>query len=288
MPSMRYSAYSPDGKQQFMMMNTAHFTKGELDEGHDLFKRWIKQGRSLAIVKKELKSYFINREKSEPKSVESVVVKPVESVKPVEVFKRKHIDDLKLPENKCMSFCMIGSTRSGKSYAINYIWDKIFKKHLTILMTQSSHADIYKQFQKQVICDGFKKEIIDESMNINKHTANHYPFCIIFDDLVLNGKNDESMTKLLTIGRNCGMSCIISGQKMTMLNSTGRANINYVCCFKQNTESAIEDTIKTFLRSYFPKDMKITDMISMYKELTQDHNFFVIDTLNDEIFISKI
>jgi hypothetical protein len=73
-----------------------------------------------------------------------------------------------------------------------------------------------------------------------------------------------------------------------MLNSTGRSNINYVCCFKQNTESAIEDTIKTFLRSYFPKDMKITDMISMYKELTQDHNFFVIDTLNDEIFISKI
>jgi len=235
----------------------------------------------LDVVKKEIKSHFIHRIASDPPKPEPVS-------EPEGLFKMKHIDSLKLPENNAMSFCMIGSTRSGKSFAINHIWEQIFKKHITILMTQSSHADVYKQFQKQVICDGFKKELIDEPMKINKETKNHYNFCIIFDDLVLKGKNDESMTKLLTIGRNSGMSAIISGQKMTMLSATGRSNINYVCCFKQNTDTAIEDTIKTFLRSYFPKHLKMSEMVSLYKELTMDHHFFCIDTLNDECFISKI
>jgi hypothetical protein len=84
------------------------------------------------------------------------------------------------------------------------------------------------------------------------------------------------------------MSAIICGQKMTMLSSTGRSNINYILCFKQNTESAIEDTIKCFLRSYFPSDMKLTDMIKAYKSLTEEHNFILVDTLNDKCYISKI
>ena len=75
---------------------------------------------------------------------------------------------------------------------------------------------------------------------------------------------------------------------MTMLSSTGRTNINYILCFKQNTDSEIEATIKCFLRSYFPKSMKIVDMISAYRKLTEDHNFICIDTLNNDIFISKI
>jgi hypothetical protein len=200
-----------------------------------------------------------------------------------------HINDLETPENGCFSFCCIGSTRSGKSYAISYIYEHFFKKHITMLMTLSSHAEIYKGFKKNaIITDGFFPELIDEPMKVNKLTQNHYKFCLIFDDLCIDGKNASPMTKLLTIGRNSGMSAIISGQKMTMLNSTGRANVNYVLCFKQNTETAIEDTIKTFLRSYMPKHLKISEMIALYKELTEDHHFFLIDTLNDKCYISKI
>ena len=281
MPSTRITAYAPDGKQKYMLVNDNHFSTEEIKEITTQFKRFVHQGREPRDFKKTLLMSILHA----PKKT-TVIPVTVTEKKP---FDFKHIDSLKLPENGAMSFCMIGSTRSGKSYAINHIWENIFKKHITLLMTQSSHAEIYKQFKKHaVIVDGFYKELIEEPMKINKETGIHYNFCLVFDDLVMKGKNEESMTKLLTIGRNCGMSAIISGQKLTMLSPTGRSNINFVCCFKQNTENAIEDTIKTYLRSYFPKHLKITEMISLYKELTEDHHFFVIDTLNDQCFLSKI
>jgi hypothetical protein len=271
------SAYDPQGKQHKKSLKSEHFSKKEIDEIILNFKRHIQSG----LAKKDfkiLKNPVVDRE-------EKVVAEPPK----LKQFETMHISDLETPENGCFSFACIGSTRSGKSYAINYIYEKFFKKHLCMLMTLSSHSDIYKGFKKSaVITDGFHEELIDEPMKIGKLTNNHYKFCLIFDDLCLDGKNGPAMTKLLTIGRNSGMSCIISGQKMTMLNATGRSNVNYVLCFRQNTESAIEDTIKTFLRSYFPKHLKISEMVSLYKEMTEDHHFFLVDCLNDKCFISKI
>lgn len=278
MPSIKITAYDPEGKQHSKSFNSNHHTKEECDEIILKYKQWIQSGKNP-------KEFKLERTFKALVPPETKVEKPIENSH----FKRKSISSLELPENKSMSFACIGSTRSGKSYAVCHLWETIFKKHITFLMTLSGHSDIYKPFKtKAVITDGFNSELIEEPMNINKHTKNEYKFCLIFDDLALEGKNNEQMTKLLTIGRNSGMSAIISGQKMTMLSSTGRSNINFVLCFKQNTETAIEDTIKTYLRSYFPKGMKLSEMISLYKDVTQDHNFFCVDTLNDECFISKI
>ena len=275
MPSLVLSAYAPDGKQVKKSIGTEYFTKKEIEDITLNYKRHIHSGLPKSSFKISV-GVVPDREEI----VEAPKLKP---------FTKMHISDLETPENGCFSFCCIGSTRSGKSYAINYIYEKFFKKHITMLMTLSSHAEIYKGFKKNaIITDGFFPELIDEPMKVNKLTENHYKFCLIFDDLCIDGKNASPMTKLLTIGRNSGMSAIISGQKMTMLNSTGRANVNYVLCFKQNTETAIEDTIKTFLRSYLPKHLKISEMIALYKELTEDHHFFLVDTLNDKCYISKI
>lgn len=258
------------------------YTVSQLKKIEDDFRLWCKLG-------KDYKSFTIpswyTLEDPKSKNSEKSLEKPLKN----KYFDEMHIDELSLPKNNSMSFACIGSTRSGKSYAVNYLYEKIFKKHITFLMTLTTHGDIYKPFRKSaILCEGFKSLCIDEPMQINKETNNHYNFCVICDDLVMEGKNDKSMTKLLTIGRNFGMSAIISGQKMTMLSSTGRSNINYVLCFKQNTENSIEDTIKCYLRSYFPKEMKIREMITLYKELTEDHHFFLIDTLNDKCYISKI
>jgi len=275
MPSLRISAYDPDGVQRNKSINTAHYTKDEIEEQTLQFKQWVHAGKPHR----------------EWKYVKSTIVpeKPVPPPVAKEPFERRHLSSLELPENKAMSFACIGSTRSGKSYAVCHIWEKIFKKHITVLLTHTGHGDIYKPFHKKaVITEGYNPDVIEEAMHINKLTKNCYDFCLIFDDLALDGKNSEQMTKLLTLGRNVGMSAIISGQKMTMLSATGRSNINYVLCFKQNTETAIEDTIKTYLRSYFPKGMKLSDMISLYKDMTADHNFFCVDTLQDKCFVSKI
>ena len=203
------------------------------------------------------------------------------------LFQKKDLC-ITLPTNGGASFLLIGSTRSGKSVAMLHLYETYFKKHITFLMTHSTQADIYAPLKNAIISPGYFKELIDEPMRLNRETKNKYDFCLLFDDLALSGKNDKEMTKLLTIGRNSGMSAIICGQKMTMLNATGRSNCNYVLCFKQNAESAILDTIKTYMRSYFPPSMSLAQMVVIYKELTKDHHFFVIDTLNDEIYISKI
>ena len=297
MVNIRISAYNPDGKQVFKSINGNHHTEQEVKQIEFAFKKHIHSG-------KDPKEFYITNviKMSSTTPVpahlpSNTVDKPVEQPIPqvglaiakTEVFPRKPLSSIETPENNNMSFACIGSTRSGKTYAMKHIWDKYFKKHITILMTHSGHAEIYKDFKKDVIVsDGFHCELVDEPMKINKNTKDAYQFCMIFDDLGIDGKISASMTNLLTRGRNCGMSCIYAGQKLTMLSATGRSNINYVLCFYQNTDSEIENTIKCFLRSYFPKGMRMPEMIKLYRDITQDHNFICVDTLSNNVFISKI
>jgi len=278
----RLNARDDKGKQVAKSFIDDNYSKYQVKVIEQMFRKYAKEG-------KPIKDFQVPQYYEIPDETIQKVKIVDEAPKKIDVFERMHIDKLELPENGNMSFACIGSTRSGKSYATTYLYEKLFKKYITFLMTLTTHGDIYKPFKKNaVICEGFNEKLIDEPMHINRETKNHYKFCCIMDDLVLDGKNDKAMTKLLTVGRNFGMSTIYCGQKMTMLSSTGRSNINFILCFKQNTENAIEDTIKCFLRSYFPKDMKINDMIRLYKEQTTDHNFFLIDTLNDKCYISKI
>jgi len=282
MANIRINANNPEGKQCTKNLNTNKYSEAEVKEVERAWKRHISSGKlpsdfSVEDVLSQM-----------PKMVVSVPV--VQEIKS-EMFDRKHINSLKLPENNAMSFACIGSTRSGKTYAMSYLWENIFKKHITFLMTLSGHADIYRPFtthKNVIISDGFHKEIIDESMKINKATKDEYDFCHIFDDLGMDGKMSDSMTNLLTRGRNCGQSVLYCGQKLSMLSATGRTNINFVLCFYQNTDTEIESTIKCFLRSYMPKGMKLPEMIAAYREMTQNHNFICIDTLNNTCFLSKI
>jgi adenylate kinase family enzyme len=204
-------------------------------------------------------------------------------------MERFDISSLKLPtESGGCSFVLIGATRSGKSTAMSYIYDKFFEKHITILFTYSAHTQVYENLKGAAIADRFCPELLTEPMTINRNTNNKYNFCVIFDDFALTAKNAEAMTRLLTTGRNSGMSVLITGQRMEMLNRTGRANCNYILCFRQNTDSDIENTIKTYLNSYFPKGLTMEQKIEIYRQVTQDHSFFFVDTLEGRCCIGKI
>lgn len=289
MVNIRVSAYTPEGKQIVKSIkNSSGYTDEQLDFIEIAYKKHIQTGKdpNKFEPKNVIKSFV---------SEQAASLIPQKDPKPEplplsnSIFPRKSLSSIVTPENNNMSWACIGSTRSGKTYAMRHIWETYFKKHITILMTHSGHAEIYKEIKKSVIVsDGFYPELVDEPMKINKHTKDEYQFCLIFDDLGMDGKITDSMTNLLTRGRNCGMSCIYVGQKLTMLSATGRSNINYVLCFYQNTDTEIENTIKCFLRSYFPKGMRLPEMIKLYREITQEHNFICIDTLNNNVFISKI
>jgi hypothetical protein len=283
------SAYNPDGVQKFKTVNAGNYTPEQLKVIEYEYKRHIHSGKDVKDFRiiDVLLAFKLNEVKKEAPPPPPPEKHPNREIG--EPFERKDLSCLKIPENQNCSFAFIGSTRSGKTYAMKHVWNQIFKKHITILMTHSGHAEIYRDFKKSVcLSDGFHKELIDEGMKINKATKDEYHFCYIFDDLGMDGKMSDAMTSLLTRGRNIGCSCLYAGQKLNMLSATGRSNINYILCFAQNTDSEIENTIKTFLRSYFPKGMRIPEMVALYRTLTQDHHFICVDTLDNQIFIGKI
>ena len=200
----------------------------------------------------------------------------------------RRLDSIKPPDNKCFSFGLIGSTRSGKSCCMLYIWNEWFKdSHITLMSTGSTQAEIYKPLaNKAGIAPTFYPDIFKESMLLNRKTDNKYKFLHILDDC-LDMKNSKALAKLLCIGRNNGMSTIISGQELTILNAVGRTNLNYVCLFRLNSQVSVEKVVRCYLRHILPAGT-IESQCKIYTELTQDHWFFCVDFLANDVFLCKL
>jgi hypothetical protein len=199
----------------------------------------------------------------------------------------RRLDSITPPENGCFSFGLVGSTRSGKSVAMLWLWDNFFKEHITIMQTGSAQAEIYKPLVKSsAISPAFYPEIIKESMLLNQRTQNKYKFLHIFDDM-LDGKNSKPIAKLLCIGRNNGCSSIFAVQELTIMNAVGRTNFNYLCLFRLNSQLAVEKVVRNYLRHVLPKG-SIEEQCKLYNDLTGDHWFFVCDFLANETFMCKL
>jgi len=200
----------------------------------------------------------------------------------------RRLDSIEVPDNKCMSFGLVGSTRSGKTVALLYIWDTWFREsHIGLMATGSSQAEIYKPLQKVcAIAPTFYAEVFKDTMALNKGTNNKYKFLHILDDC-LDMKNSKSLAKLLCIGRNNGQSTIISGQELTILNAVGRTNLNFMLLFRLNSQMAVERVVRNYLTHILPgKNMEAK--CKLYVALTQEHYCFVCDFLKNEVFITKI
>ena len=187
------------------------------------------------------------------------------------------------------SLLTLGSTRSGKSFAIRYILNHYADKHIKVCMSQSAHANAYKgDFgNNTVMAKSFFPEILSDMYKINSKTDMKYPFMAIIDDVV-TAKNDKEMLKLLTLYRNTRISCILAGQASAIINATGRTNINYVCLFKMNSDEEIEKVVKKYLRSRFPPSYKYQDMMRYYRQATENHQFFFINNFSGECVLTKI
>jgi hypothetical protein len=201
----------------------------------------------------------------------------------------QNIDTLQVPDPKFgMSFLLLGSTRSGKSTLINYLFDKYFRKHMSVLMSNSLQSDAYKFIKKHcVTSDIYHPEVLKELYLINHSTENHYPFLVIIDD-VTHLRHDKQYQRLLTIYRNSRISAITSCQALTMFDKNCRSNINFVCLGRLNSSVAIEGVIKEYLISYFPRDLRMADKIALYQQLTEGHYWFIINNVEGSIIRTKL
>jgi GTPase SAR1 family protein len=204
-----------------------------------------------------------------------------------EYVKEKPLD-IQMESGKSYSFCLLGSTRSGKTTCLNHLLKRYFMKHINILMSDSLHAEIYKPLMKTVVAvPTYVPEIIKSCFKINRGTDNRYPFNVILDDLV-GYRNDKTMLRLLTIGRNQGTNVMITAQATTILSASGRTNINHVLLFKLNSDEQIETVCKKFLSSFFPSHMRMIDRIIEYKRLTSNYHFIYLNNITGESYVSKI
>ena len=201
----------------------------------------------------------------------------------------RNMEGLKVPDRKFgFSILLVGSTRSGKTTMMNFLYDRHFKQHICTVMSNSLNSDAYDYIKhKCILSDLYHGEMLKEMYTINHQTDNHYEFCIILDDLT-HIKNDKEYLRLLTIYRNSRISCIVSAQGLSMFNKTARGNCNFIIMGRLNSDAEVEKVVKEYCLSYFPKNMNIVEKISLYRELTNDHFFLVLDQINGEFFRSKL
>ena len=204
---------------------------------------------------------------------------------PQPIEDRKFAVEFPAQKSGGVSFALIGSTRSGKTTLLKHILEKYFEKHITILMSNSIHAPIYKEIDDCIKSPLYSPRIIKEGYEINRKTNNHYPFLFVLDDVV-DKKNDKELMKLLTIYRNSGLSTIISVQSPILLNTASRGNVNFVLLGKMNSDENIEKVVRMYLMSFLSG--RVDDKIREYKRLTEDHHWLLVNNLTGEVFRTKI
>lgn len=195
--------------------------------------------------------------------------------------------EVELPERKTggVSFCLIGSTRSGKTTLLKYLLNEYFSRHITVLMSNSIHAPIYKEIEGCIKSPLYSHKVIKEGYEINRKTNNHYPILYVLDDIV-DRKFDKELLKMMTIYRNSGLSTIISVQDPMLLSTSARGNVNFACLGYFNSDEKVEKIIRLYLTSYFKGP--IEDKIRDYKRLTADHHWIMVDNINGVVYRFKL
>ena len=198
--------------------------------------------------------------------------------------------DLTLPTNGGISIALIGASRSGKTTLLKYIYKTYFQKYITTMFSMNRQADIYKDLdEKVIISDRFHSELLREAHEINSLCDNKFPFLFISDDYVdPKIKNDQEITRAMTIYRNANISTIFSFQGRTLMSAVGRNNSNFICILKQQTPLEWENVIKEFLSMYLPTGMTMREMVEFCKHATVDHQMFWIDNIEGKCYLTKL
>jgi hypothetical protein len=220
---------------------------------------------------------------------------PPEIIEKIEKIRYHNKVTLELDRNTGNTTALIASSKAGKSTLLMELFRKYYASpdFITTLFSVNSQIELYRKAGKNLLrynrFDDNAQKTIQASKLINVRTKNKYQFCFMFDD-VLNAKNSRLFNNLIMTYRNSNISTIICLQYTYLLSKSNRCNINNVLLGRLNSDESVEDVVKTFLSSFLNKMgiLKMRDMISFYKQATNDHGFIYINTAKNLIKFLRI
>lgn len=190
------------------------------------------------------------------------------------------------------SLVVFGSSKMGKSVLLAHLFKKYFKSSIATLFTINYNNKSYGNI-KPIIYRGWNNKsprYIDLQRRLNQRFNNKYRFLIMLDDIIAVNTS-KIVNNLILTYRNSNISSMICLQYPRLLSKMARANGNYYAFFRFHSEETIEDAIKVFLSSYFRRiygKHTLSEQIDLYKQLTNDHQFILLDNLNQKLSVHKI
>jgi hypothetical protein len=143
--------------------------------------------------------------------------------------------DAKIGKKTCHSAIFIGASKSGKTTMIARILELIQDRYdLILFFSYSLHDPVYKFIDrspesKYMLYDDFSPEAIKMAFKLNKKTNNALQILIIMDDMIGGKiKHSDVILQAMSRGRNSGISIFLSSQSATLLEKSGRSNVNYM------------------------------------------------------------
>lgn len=303
-----YSAEKYDLKKSMGMIPNGSFsititanTEDELEEQ----ERYLKKRQ-----KEKNEEYNIHKKKSERKikNIEPYTNQLVNqpSTQPEELNKNEDSNissvslsitnfKVNLMKNTGNSIVIFGSSKAGKSNLMSYLYTNYFgdsNKYISTLFSINYYNTIYSKSFDPIIYKGWNKngnDYIQLQRKINMETKNRYKFLEMFDDIIAVNRSNIVNNLILTL-RNANISSILCLQYPRLLSKMARANANFIMFFRFNSEETIEDAVKVFLGSHFRRMgyKSLESQIDLYKELTKDYQFLMLEPSKDILSLHKI
>lgn len=232
--------------------------------------------------------------------IETKISEPIEHIISDNPYNIHFDDDILLDLNrKCgSSIWILGRSKGGKSTCAMRIYENHYKEnkdYICTLFSGNPHIDVYKKNKKDnslLVTEGFTHEGESYCLlqkHINTRTKNKYFFLNIFDDII-DKKRSEVVAQMYLCWRNANISIISCSQYSKNLQKANRCNANYTIVFGATMEDE-KNYIDTILKNFFINEFKIQkyqDMLSLFRYVTANYGFFVIDNLKNKISFCRL
>ena len=253
------------------------------------------QLKTIPEVKEESKKEEIKEETKDENEEHNFIDRPIETTPQMEeIIRGLKYSPFKLevdPNETGSTITIFGSSKSYKTTLLKRILKRYYAGDdlITVLSAFNIHSPIYKDLPSNIIkTDSYSSTLVKAMHRINKKTDNKYPFIVVLDDII-DEKNDKNLENLFLTLRNAKISTIILLQHVTLMKSTSRANSNIFIFRKFNSPKVIQNYVmEQFLGGFYPfTDLKMKDKVNLYMKITNEHDFFVLDPLNNKLTLHQ-